>query len=176
MHSPTRKQSATTRAQGRRNVWGHKDWSSPSFFQDSVNPISTLGGVGGADYAHHHQPQQRPPPQRQPPPPNSYTCHTARRRFIDIVRNAQPNKATRRNYTRDIIQGTLHIHHTWLISISEQKKTVGKVWQIQKKTTVFTQNFTRFKKVAILRICWTFFSAWDKSRDLSHTSRILGQM
>ena len=34
--------------QGRRNVWGHKDWSSPCF-QDSVNPISTRG----ADYAHH---------------------------------------------------------------------------------------------------------------------------
>ena len=34
--------------QGRRNVWGHKDWSSPCF-QDSVNPISTRE----ADYAHH---------------------------------------------------------------------------------------------------------------------------
>ena len=34
--------------QGRRNVWGHKDWSSPCF-QDSVNPIWTRG----ADYAHH---------------------------------------------------------------------------------------------------------------------------
>ena len=37
-----------TVVQGRRNVWGHKDWSSPCF-QDSVNPISTRG----ADYAHY---------------------------------------------------------------------------------------------------------------------------
>ena len=39
---------STVSTQGRRNVWGHKDWSSPCF-QDSVNPISTRG----ADYAHH---------------------------------------------------------------------------------------------------------------------------